>query len=145
MMGSSWGIRVFLQGPRGGIAGFFLLILFLMVPVVVLLPWPPSGRCPELFLYGGLVCGFYLEAERLPALLIDLCSIPFVPRILSTSFSTSEWLPCPAALEGTSLLSGEVCDTPGMFLFCLFWVWVFLFFPPSCCLLLKHTNPLIPP
>lgn len=68
MMGSSWGVRVFLLSPRDGIAGVFLLVLFLMVTVVLLLPWAPSGRCPELLLCGGLVCGFYLEAQRLPAL-----------------------------------------------------------------------------
>lgn len=47
MMGSSWGIRVFLLTPRGGIVG-----VFLMVPVDLLLPWAPSGRCSELPLYG---------------------------------------------------------------------------------------------
>lgn len=54
MMGSSWGVRVFLLSPRDGIAGVFLLVLFLMVPVVLLLPWAPSGRCPELLLCGGV-------------------------------------------------------------------------------------------
>lgn len=63
---------------------------------------------------GSLVCGFYLQAERLPALLMDLCCIPFVSRVLPTPFCTSEGLPCPAALEGAFLLSGEVCDTLGM-------------------------------
>lgn len=54
MIGSSWGISsVFLLSPRGGIAGVFLLILFLMVPAVLPLPWAPSGRCPELLPYGG--------------------------------------------------------------------------------------------
>lgn len=54
MMGSSWGVRVFLLSPRDGIAGVFLLVLFLMVPVVLLLPWAPSGRSPELLLCGGV-------------------------------------------------------------------------------------------
>lgn len=54
MMGSSWGVRVFLLSPRDSIAGVFLLVLFLMVPVVLLLPWAPSGRCPERLLCGGV-------------------------------------------------------------------------------------------
>lgn len=47
MMGSSWGIRVFLLTPRRGIVG-----VFLMVPMDLLLLWAPSGRCSELPLYG---------------------------------------------------------------------------------------------
>lgn len=86
MMGSSWGVRVFLLSPRDGIAGVFLLVLFLMVPVVLLLPWAPSGRRPELLLCGGLVCGFYLEAQKLPALLMALCWAPLLPRVLPIPF-----------------------------------------------------------
>lgn len=133
MMGSSWGIRVFLLSPRGGIAGIFLLILFLMVPAVLLLPWALSGRCPELPLYGGLACGFYLMVEAssaaLGSVLHTLCAqSPFHPllNIRGAPMPSCSWRSSPPLWGGLWYLGN-------------------IFFSPSCCLLLKHTNPVIPP
>lgn len=129
MMGSSYKIRVFVLSPRGGTAG-----VFLMVPVVLLLPQAPSGRCPELLLYGGLVCSFYLKAERLQHCSWICAAYPFCPG----SF------PPPAEHQRgfhAQLLLKELSSSLGRFVIsreCFFLKF-------SCCLLLKHSNPLIPP
>lgn len=51
--------------PRGRIAGILLVTLFMVAPILFLLPSAPSDMCPGFLLYeGSAISSFYHEVER---------------------------------------------------------------------------------
>ena len=95
MMGSTWGMRVCLLSPRGGIAagspGYSLPDASCAPPSALgLLQVCVLGSC----CMGGLVCGFY-ETEGPSKLLVYLCWIPFGLRVIPALLLHSRGAPMP--------------------------------------------------